>query len=168
LQSKPYNLLETSYKEENADYWGDLNNIFFVMIDRCFEDKIKDHLKNIIDVSFSNSTDVDNTNNYFNKVFFNVQETFPAIAFNHTAKIYYENAQLIKNSGVLSYYLANNTEPIEQSHGSNLSCEKQFMKKRLNFLTTYALTQLSDGHWSTSASGGSVKDMHLVMEFEPY
>jgi hypothetical protein len=140
LQSKPYNLLETSYKEENADYWGDLNNIFFVMIDRCFEDKIKDHLKNIIDVSFSNSTDVDNTNNYFNKVFFNVQETFPAIAFNHTAKIYYENAQLIKNSGVLSYYLANNIEPIEQSHGSNLSCEKQFMKKRLNFLTTYALT----------------------------
>ena len=37
LQTKPYNLLETSYREEDKKHWGDSNNIFFYMFDQCFE-----------------------------------------------------------------------------------------------------------------------------------
>jgi hypothetical protein len=43
-------------------------------------------------MAFGSSNSVEDTSNYFYKVFFNVQETFPAVAYNHTAKIYYENA----------------------------------------------------------------------------
>lgn len=168
LQSKPYNLLEASYREEDKDYWGDSNNIFFYMFDQCFETQIKTYLTNIINTAFGSSNSIEDTSNYFYKVFFNVQETFPAVAYNHTAKIYYENAQIIKNSGVLSYYGNNEIEPIEQSHGSCLACEKQFMTKRLLFLSTYAQTALGKISLVTASSAGNGDTLRLRMEFEPY
>ena len=168
LQSKPYNLLESSYRPEDKDYWGDSNNIFFYMFDQCFESEIKTYLKSIINTAFKSSNSIEDSSNYFYKVFFNVQETFPAIAYNHTAKIYYENAQIIKNSGVLSYYGNNEIEPIEQSHGSCLACEKQFMTKRLLFLSTYALTALGNISLVTASSAGQGDTLKLRMEFEPY
>lgn len=93
------------------------------MFDQCFESEIKTYLASVINTAFKNSNSVEDKSNHFYKVFFDVQETFPAIAYNHTAKIYYENAQAIKNSKVLSYYSNNEIEPIEQSHGSCLACE---------------------------------------------
>lgn len=168
LQSKPYNLLEASYREADKDYWGDANNIFFYMFDQGFEPEIKVYLQSIINTAFKNSNNVDDTSNYFYKVFFDVQETFPAVAYNHTAKIYYENAQIIKNSKVLSYYSNNEIEPIEQSHGSCLACEKQFMTKRLAFLSTYAQTNLGAISLRTASSAGSGDTLRLRMEFEPY
>ena len=41
LQTKPYNLLEASYREEDRKHWGDSNNVFFYMFDQCFEAQIK-------------------------------------------------------------------------------------------------------------------------------
>jgi hypothetical protein len=113
LQSKPYNLLEPSFDETTADYWGDANNIFFYMFDQCFESNVKTQLQNIISTAYNQSIDVNDTTNYFYKNFFGVQEGFPAIAYNHTAQIYYENAQFVKNSNVLSYYTNNEIAPIE-------------------------------------------------------
>lgn len=168
LQSKPYNLLEGSYRIEDQEYWGDANNIFFYMFDQSFEAEIKTFLAGIINVAFNDDRTVSNTQNYFHKVFFDVQETFPAVAYNHTAKIYYENAQAIKNSKVLSYYSNNEIEPIEQSHGSCLACEKQFMTKRLDFLSTYAQTALGAIALRTASSAGSGDTLTLRMEFEPY
>lgn len=168
LQSKPYNLLETSYRESDSVYWGDANNVFFYMFDQCFESEIKTYLASVINTAFKNSNSVEDKSNHFYKVFFDVQETFPAVAYNHTAKIYYENAQAIKNSKVLSYYSNNEIEPIEQSHGSCLACEKQFMAKRFAFLSTYAQTSLGAIALRTASSAGSGDTLRLRMEFEPY
>lgn len=168
LQSKSYNLLETSYREADSVYWGDANNVFFYMFDQCFESEIKTYLASVINTAFKNSNSMEDKSNYFYKVFFNVQETFPAVAYNHTAKIYYENAQAIKNSKVLSYYSNNEIEPIEQSHGSCLACEKQFMTKRFAFLSTYAQTSLGAIALRTASSAGSGDTLRLRMEFEPY
>lgn len=168
LQSKPYNLLEGSYRKSDTMYWGDANNIFFYMFDQCFEPEIKTYLASVINTAFKNSNSVEDKSNYFYKVFFDIQETFPAVAYNHTAKIYYENAQAIKNSKVLSYYSNNEIEPIEQSHGSCLACEKQFMTKRFAFLSTYAQTSLGAIALRTASSAGSGDTLKLRMEFEPY
>lgn len=168
LQSKPYNLLETSYRAEDSIHWGDANNIFFYMFDQCFEAEIKTYLSSVINTAFKNSNSMEDKQNHFYKVFFNVQETFPAVAYNHTAKIYYENAQIIKDSRVLPYYSNNEIEPIEQSHGSCLSCEKQFMDKRFAFLSTYAKTQLGPIMLRTASSAGNGDTLRLRMEFEPY
>jgi hypothetical protein len=60
------------------------------------------------------SSGVNLQSGYFYKAFFKVQEDYPALAYNHTASIYYENAYVIKNCGA-SYgfnYTHNNVDPI--------------------------------------------------------
>lgn len=167
LQSKPYNLLETSYDETMKEHWGDANNIFFYMFDQCFESDIKVYLQKIINHAELDRNNILADTSYFYKTFFDVQDNMPAVAFNHTAKIYYENAQSIYNSKVLSYYGNNNIQPIEQSHGSCLQCEAQFLKERLDFLAGYALESLGT-EFGTASSAGSGDSLILKMKFTPY
>jgi hypothetical protein len=129
LQTKPYNLLEASYDESLSEYWGDAHNLFYYMFDQCFEDLIKSQLTGILREAFSDNKSVTIQGTYFYKQFFDIQDNqFPAIAYNHTAKIYYENAQFIYDSKIIDVYTNNNVEvPVSQSHGSSAACEKQFM-----------------------------------------
>ena len=170
LQTKPYNLLEASYREADAEYWGDSHNVFFYMFDQCFEQDIKTQLKGIIDFAFRNSGDINDKDNYFYKVYFSVGDMFPAITYNHTSKIYYENAEFIKRSQAMSsYYLNNNKEPIEQAHGSSISSEKDFMSRRLSFLGSYAGSLNTLGKaYATSDPGAGGDKLVLRMKFEPY
>ena len=171
LQTKPYNLLEASYREEDKKYWGDSNNIFFYMFDQCFEAEIKDKLRKIIDFAFYNDGNMDNKANYFYQVYFSVGDMFPAITYNHTSKIYYENAEFIKRSNALgSIYTNNNIAPIEQAHGSSIASEKDFMTRRLNFLGSYVGSPTAMGAPSliTASTGGNGDKMRLLMNFEPY
>jgi hypothetical protein len=87
------------------------------MFDISFENDIKTQLRNIMNVAGITSSSINNSDNYFYKVFFKIQEDFPAIAYNHTAKIYYENAAIIKEVGEKHKYSFeykhNNVNPIE-------------------------------------------------------
>lgn len=171
LQTKPYNLLEASYREEDRKYWGDSNNIFFYMFDQCFEIEIKDQLKQIINFAFNIDGNMDNKANYFYQVYFSIGDMFPAITYNHTSKIYYENAEFIKRSNALGdIYTNNNIAPIEQAHGSSIAAEKDFMTRRINFLGSYVGSSTAMGTPSliTASSGASGDKMRLLMNFEPY
>ena len=170
LQTKPYNLLEASYRETDAEYWGDSHNVFFYMFDQCFEQDIKTQLKGIIDFAFRNSGDINDKDNYFYKVYFSVGDMFPAITYNHTSKIYYENAEFVMRSQAMStYYLNNGKAPIEQAHGSSISSEKDFMSRRLNFLGSYAGSLNTLGKaYTTSDPGAGGDKLVLRMKFEPY
>ena len=170
LQTKPYNLLEVSYRESDAEYWSDSHNVFFYMFDQCFEQDIKTQLKGIIDYAFRNSGDINDKANYFYKVYFSVGDMFPAITYNHTSKIYYENAEFIKRSQAMSsYYFNNGKAPIEQAHGSSISSEKDFMSRRLSFLGSYAGSLNTLGKaYTTSDPGAGGDKLVLRMKFEPY
>lgn len=174
LQSKAYNLIEDSYNEAYADVWGDLGNIFFRMYDLCFEDDIRAKLKIIMNKAGLNPSAVNNKGTYFYNTFFKIQEDFPKIAYNHTARIYYENADVIKavhglpGSNYDFDYKHNNVNPIEQSHGSSLECERQFMKERVAYLAGYALSCLDNTIKTSSGSGGGGVAMRLLLEFEPF
>ena len=171
LQTKPYNLLEASYDHSFDKYWGDAHNIFFYMFDQGYEDYIKSQLQGILKFAFSNP-DVTNTGNYFYKNFFDIQDNqFPATAYNHMAKIYYENAQYIYDSQIIDVYTNNNVSvPLSQSHGSAVACEKQFMQKRYDFLSTYALGQGGTDRYdfNDSTGGSGVQEARLFMSFVPY
>ena len=170
LQTKPYNLLEASYREEDRQYWGDEYNAFFYMFDQSYEPEIISQLRKILQMTGVEMKDIGNSEHYLTKVFFNVQTGYPAVAYNHTAKIYYENAQAIKDSGVFSSYTNNNIQPIEQSHGSCLPCEKQFMSKRVGFLSGYAQAQLADGDLllTVSDTGGKGATGTFRLTYTPY
>lgn len=168
LQSKPYNLLEPSYVPETAPQWGDSGlNVFFYMFDLQFEDIIKNKLFKVINQAFGTASG-ENTNFY--KYFYSIQtDKYPAIAYNHTAQIYYENAQIIKNAGAIEYYDNNQIEPIQQSHGSCLEGEQQFMEKRRNFLASYTKQSTTPDYKTGSSAGGSDKrPLQLRLEFTPF
>jgi hypothetical protein len=42
------------------------------MFDQCFEDKIREFLKSIIEKAFDKTGEIENKDNYFYKVFFDV------------------------------------------------------------------------------------------------
>ena len=170
LQTKPYNLLEASYREEDRKHWGDSNNIFFYMFDQCYEAEIKNQLKQIMDFAFAQSNSMDDKSNYFYQVYFSVGDMFPAVAYNHTSKIYYENAEFALRSNSMSFYGNNNINPIEQAHGSSISSEKDFMSRRLAFLGTYvgSTTIMGKPTLVTASSGGNGDKLRLQMIFEPY
>lgn len=167
LQSKPYNLLEPSYVPETASQWGDSGlNAFFYMFDLQFEDIIKNKLYTVINQAFGTASG-ENTNFY--KYFYSIQaDKYPAIAYNHTAQIYYENAQIIKNAGAIEYYDNNQIEPIEQSHGSCLEGEQQFMEKRKNFLASYTKQSTTPDYPTGSSAGGNERPLQLRLEFTPF
>lgn len=167
LQSKPYNLLEPSYVPETASQWGDSGlNAFFYMFDLQFEDIIKNKLHTVINQAFGTASG-ENTNFY--KYFYSIQaDKYPAIAYNHTAQIYYENAQIIKNAGAIEYYDNNQIEPIEQSHGSCLEGEQQFMEKRKNFLASYTKQNETPDYPTGSSAGGNERPLQLRLEFTPF
>lgn len=167
LQSKPYNLLEPSYVPETASQWGDSGlNAFFYMFDLQFEDIIKNKLYKVINQAFGTASG-ENTNFY--KYFYSIQaDKYPAIAYNHTSQIYYENAQIIKNAGAIEYYDNNQIEPIEQSHGSCLEGEQQFMEKRRNFLASYTKQSTTPDYPTGSSAGGNERPLQLRLEFTPF
>lgn len=68
----------------------------------------------------------------FQKYFFSIQEYFPAVAFNETARIRYEYPTM------LPYVSDRNVKPISQSLGDQLQAEKQYMKRRLVYASSYA------------------------------
>lgn len=174
LQSKDYNLIEDSYNLSYNSTWGDKGNIFFRMFDLTYEADIKKRLGDVMTTASMSASGVNETSSYFYRTFFKVQEDFPAIAYNHTAKIYYENAYAIlhapDNKGAYGSfsYTHNDVDPIGQSHGSCLECERQFMKERIGFLAGYALSNLDSILDVSGGSGGGGSEMKLLLEFEPF
>lgn len=68
----------------------------------------------------------------FQKYFFSIQEYFPAVAFNETARIRYEYPTSF------NFVSDRNVKPISQSLGDQLQAEKQYMKRRLVYASSYA------------------------------
>ena len=86
-------------------------NAVLVKLDYLTDKFIKNKLYKVIDQAFGTASG-ENTNFY--KYFYSIQtDKYPAIAYNHTAQIYYENAQIIKNAGAIEHYDNNQIEPIE-------------------------------------------------------
>ena len=174
LQSKPYNLLEPSFDWDTRSQWGDSGmNAFFYMFDQQWEtptstdlSSIKTELANIIDFGWTSGHN-------FDKFFFSIQrDKYPAIAYNHTAKIWYETAQFVldatnRGADIIGGYTNNDIEPIEQSHGSSLEGEELFMKRRKDFLASYAQIGI-DGNTYSSDSSGSGSKLQVRLEFEPF
>lgn len=134
LQNKPYFLLEPSL-ESNPTYksmWGG-SSAFFDLFDQAYKEEIDAMLlrmlsqMNLIDTSNS-SLDA-----WMTKYFYYVQQYYPAVAYNYTARLAYEAAQLFydNRAEIGKNWTNNNQEPLSQEHGSCLQSEIAFMRKRL-------------------------------------
>lgn len=68
----------------------------------------------------------------FQKYFFSIQEYFPAVAYNETARLRYEYP------ASLNFVSDRNVKPISQSLGDQLQSEKQYVRRRLVYMSSYA------------------------------
>lgn len=132
LQKKPYFLIEPSGETE-AEYknmWGG-SSAFFELVDIAYKSEITTMLKSILEQFGVNQEP--SIHNWMTKYFYFVQEYYPAQAYNYTARLAYESAQIFfDNQGSVGITWQNNgQDPVSQAHGSCLQSEKEFMKKRL-------------------------------------
>lgn len=153
-QLKPYYLLEPPFNLNLEHMWGDQHSSFFYPFDLCFATLINEYTGKIINYLLGSSANITSESTKLHEFFLRIQETLPAIAYNHTAEIYYELAQTLiqggnrlyeGNFGELLAKYANNSvsDPLSLSHGSNYEGEIQFLRNRLLLLAS--LTNTASG-----------------------
>lgn len=152
-QSKPYYIEEHDRDRENKNYWNGENNIFYTLIERAFEKEMREMMFKMFNAMSSIASSVDN---YFDKRYFFVQKYFPAVAYNETARLLYETAELYRTTGYTNIAGTSGkidvaVNPMEQSLGSQLECEKEWLTKRLAMLYGYA-------QYGNFRAGASVQD----------
>lgn len=146
-QLKPYYLLEPPFNLDLEYMWGDNHSSFFYPFDLCFATKINEYTGQIVNYLLGSSSDLTSESTNLYKHFLRIQQTLPAIAYNHTAEIYYELAQTLYQNGnklydsnfgdLLPNYVNNSvSNPLSLSHGSNYEGEVQFLKNRLLMLAS--------------------------------
>lgn len=75
----------------------------------------------------------------FNRYYFSIQKYFPSVAYNETARLLYEEAELRMKAGEEVLDPSKNDRPITMSMGDSLQGEIQFMKMRTFFMKTFAM-----------------------------
>ena len=137
-QSKPYWILFDDKDEFDAWFWNGHDNALCRLIDLAYPDDLRTMMNKIFAAMVTLSGSVEA---FFQQYFFSVQEYYPAVAYNETARLLYETAQLYYDGihpsepGVSYGY---KEMPITQSLGNQLHAEHEYMTKRLALMQSYA------------------------------
>ena len=167
-QLKPYWLEEHDTDANGNTYWEGQYNALFDLVERAYADVLPQMMKTILGQmsALVGSGSKDKYGNVIpqtpegciQKYFFSIQEYFPATAYNETARIRYENAQLAVAKG--EFAAPSGINPITQSLGSQLASERQYIKRRMVYLSSYAAYGEFDAGSATGAL--SIRGMKTV------
>ena len=156
------------------------NNVLFNLVEAMWEDtrEIQNMLKSIFNAMTTLVTAEDVQKGYsrsimgcMEKYLLSIQKFYPGMAYNEQARIRYEWPALL--GFVSTGSGARSIPPITQSMGSQLQAERQFIKRRVLYMASYAAWgQLYDGGKtysigiSEAGSGFSLQAFHLPGEVE--
>lgn len=167
-QLKPYWLEERDTDDNGNTYWEGQYNTLFDLVERAYADVLPQMMKTILGemAALVGAGSKDKYGNIIpqtpegciQKYFFSIQEYFPATAYNETARIRYEKAQLAVAKG--EFAAPSGINPITQSLGSQLSSERQYIKRRMVYLSSYAAYGEFDAGSATGAL--SIRGMKTV------
>ena len=137
-KTKPY-YVEEHDKNGSTHYFNSDDSVLFTLFEQAFETDMRAMMNRILNTmsstEFGGSTDA-----CMHKYFFSTQKYFPAVAYNETARLLYEEAQVMtvtpKPGGGFMY--TNGTPPISQSLGDQYSAEKMFWDRRSVYLKSWA------------------------------
>ena len=129
-----YNLVA----DADNTYWNSQDSILFTLREKTRGTEIRDMVGTIFNTMVSIAGSVDA---FYQRYFFDIQEYFPAVAYNEVARLLYEEARIQMSEG----HYTNNTDPITQSLGDQLQGEKQWIKRRIPYMESF-------GHASMFAS----------------
>lgn len=129
-KNKPYYCEEHDLDGENKPYFNGSDNVFFNLMEMAFESEEKNMLREIFNAMVNK---YDSVKNCLQHYFYDVQEYFPAVCFNETARLLYEEASVKQSQGIYD----NGTPAISQSLGNQLECEKQWLNRRMPYLQSW-------------------------------
>ena len=140
LQKKPYYLLEPSQETDDTykNMWGG-KSAFFELVDIAYKTEIDNMISAMLQqMNFQNTESSLDT--WMDKYFYFVQKYYPAVAYNYTARLAYEDAQVIfdNQSDFGGTWTNNGQAPLSQEHGSCLQSEISFMRKRFTMFLSQA------------------------------
>ena len=130
-KTKPYYVEEHDVDGSGKPYFNGSDNVFFNLMEMTFESEEKAMMKQIFTTM---ATDFDDATDCIQNYFFNIQEYFPAVAYNETARLLYEEASVQQSAGIY----VNGTPAISQSLGDQLEAEKQWWKRRIPYLQSWS------------------------------
>ena len=181
-QLKPYYIEERDTDSDGNTYWEGQYNVIFDLLERAYAEQLPQMMNTILSTmsSLVGSGARDRAGNLIpqtpdgciQKYFYSVQEYFPAVAYNETARIRYEAAQLAVARG--DFTAPDGINPITQSLGSQLEAERQYMKRRLVYLSSYA----AYGEFAASTTTGALSirgmkntdgtDASMILTIKPH
>ena len=159
-QMKPYYIEEHDTDEAGNTYWEGQYNVLFKLVELAYAEALPQMMNTVLSTmaTLVGSGQRDRSGNVIpqtpegciQKYFYSVQEYFPAVAYNETARIRYELAQLAVARN--EFTAPDGINPITQSLGDQLEAEKQYISRRLVYLASYA----AYGEFSASGTDGSL------------
>ena len=133
--TKPYWVEEhDTFDNGTKYYFNGEDNVFFNLMQEAFETELRAMMKTILDTMASSEFGNGSVTKCMDDYFFSVQKYFPAVAYNETARLLYEEAAQAQAAGQYT----NGTPPLSQSMGDMLSCEEAFWERRGIYLASYA------------------------------
>lgn len=132
-KTKPYYVEEYDLDEQNKPYFNGSDNVFYNLMDKAFDAEERAMMKQILTLMTNKFGSVDAAIEHY---FFSTQEYFPAVAYNETARLLYEEASVKQSKGVY----VNGTPAISQSLGDQLQAEKQWWNRRIPYMESWSST----------------------------
>lgn len=131
-KNKPYYVEEHDVDASGNAYWNGGDNGFYNLMEAAFPDDLKTVMFTMLREMASLGGG--NVAGCMDKYYFAVQRYFPAVAYNETARLLYEEAEVHYKDGTYSP----STPPLPQSLGDQLQGELQWWKRREIYMASYA------------------------------
>ena len=118
-------------------YWNSQDSVLFTLREQTrggLRQDMGNEMQLMVGTIFQTMVQLEGSvDNFFQKYFFDIQEYFPAVAYNEVARLLYEEAAIQMAAGNYT----NNTDPMTQSLGDQLQGEKQWIKRRIPYMESY-------------------------------
>lgn len=131
-KNKPYYVEEHDLDASGNHYWNGSDNVLYNTIEAVFPDELRATMNSIL--TGMAKLGKGSVAACMEKYYFYVQKYFPAVAYNETARLLYEEAAVHYNDG--SY--TPSTPPLPQSLGDQLQAELEWWKRREVYISSYA------------------------------
>ena len=108
-------------------FWAGGTNVLYNTFEDAYREELESMMRSILTAMIN---DAGSPLAFFEKYMFSIQRYMPAVAYNETARLLYEEAIFALQKGT-------DTDPLTQSLGSQLECEYEWFKNRIIYIASY-------------------------------
>lgn len=134
-KQKPYWVEEHDFDSRpsfNSYFWAAQGNAMYNLFEDAYPTEMRNMMYKIMDAM---ATLGGSLMGFWDKYFFDALKMIPAVAYNETAKLWYETARIKMDNGEYS----NDTDPLSQSLGNQEQCEREWLKQRIIYMGSYCM-----------------------------